>query len=83
MTEERVLAGNPDAVRIEGSREEFVVYDQPAEIMYYGAPQTSLGLADRGRACFITLATLRAARAKCLSKERRNNTKSLKLATSG
>jgi hypothetical protein len=38
MTEERALAADPEAVRIEGSREEVVVYDQPAEIMYYGSP---------------------------------------------
>ena len=43
MTEQRALAGDPDAVRIEGSREEFVVYDQPAEIMYYGSPPNYAG----------------------------------------
>lgn len=37
MTEDRARANDPAAVRIDSSREEIVVYDQPAELLFYGA----------------------------------------------
>lgn len=38
MTEQQALASDPTSVRVDGSREEVVIYDQPAELAYYGSP---------------------------------------------
>lgn len=43
MTEDRALSNDPEAVRIDGSREEIVIYDQPAELIYYGSPPNFAG----------------------------------------
>lgn len=52
MTEEQARQSDPDAVRLDSTREECVVFDQPVELLHYGATASFAGARPPPRAVF-------------------------------